>query len=110
MGLASAKGLAASESVIGMGVSVHAASIVTMFEALVSIGISAMIVPIAMAVPAIAATIPTTIPVPRWMAPVIPRARSDEDAVYEILRSVVAIRSTGIRIIVVISVRANWRA
>jgi hypothetical protein len=114
MALASAKGMPATESAIGMGVSVYIAPAFTMLEPLMSVGISAMIVPIPVPVPAIVvpvtATIPATIPEPRGMAPVIPRARSNEDTVYEILRPVVAVGSACIRIIVVIAIGADWRA
>jgi hypothetical protein len=39
----------------------------------------------------------------------IPRASSNEHAVYEPIWAVVAVRSAGIRIIIIIAVGANWR-
>ena len=110
MDLASAEGLSATESAVSMDVSVCVASVVTAVEAFVSIRISAMVAPTPAPIPPIASAVPATIPEPGWMSPVIPRARSDENTAYEILRSVVAIRSAGIRIVIVVSIRTNWRS
>lgn len=56
-----------------------------------------------------AAAIISAIPEPRRVTPVIPRARADKYAVYEVVRTVEAVRRTGIRIIVIVSVRADRR-
>jgi hypothetical protein len=55
------------------------------------------------------AAIIATIPEPRRMSPVVPRAYADEDSIYEIVGSVIAIRRTGVRIIVVVPVGTSWR-
>jgi hypothetical protein len=44
------------------------------------------------------------------MAPVVPRACADEDAANEVIRPVEAIRRAGVRIVIVIAIRAYWRA
>jgi len=41
---------------------------------------------------------------------VIPGTGADEDAADEVVRPVVSIRSTSVRIIAVITIRADWRA
>src|SRR5579864_9399702 len=48
-------------------------------------------------------------PPPRRMAPVIPRSRTDEHAVHEKRRPVVAIGCACIRIIWIVAIGANWR-
>jgi len=49
----------------------------------------------------------TAVPEIRWMSPVIPRPSTDKYSIYEIVRSVIAIRRTSIWIVVIISVRAD---
>jgi len=56
-----------------------------------------------------AAAIISAIPEPRRMTPVIPRARTNKHAAYEPIRPVIAVRRTGIRIIVIVPIRANRR-
>jgi len=41
--------------------------------------------------------------------PVEPRAGADEDAACEVVRSVEAVRSAGVRIVAVVTVSADWR-
>jgi hypothetical protein len=62
----------------------------------------AAIVPMSPARPAVPVT-----PEPRRMAPVIPRANADKHSIHEILRPIVAIRRTSVRIIAIISVRTG---
>lgn len=66
-------------------------------------------VPMAPTIVTPTATIITAIPEPARMSPVVPRARADKHAVYEIVWTVVAVRRAGIRIIVIVPVGADWR-
>jgi hypothetical protein len=45
----------------------------------------------------------------RSVVTVIPRTRADEHTVYKVIRSVIAVRGAGVRIISVITVSADWR-
>jgi hypothetical protein len=55
-------------------------------------------------------TAPTTAsPKLNWVTPVVPRTGSNEEAIYEVIRSVKAIRRASIRIIIVVTVRADRR-
>ena len=56
-----------------------------------------------------ATAIISPIPEPSRMTPVIPRSRANKHAAYEPIRPVIAVRRTGIRIIVIVSIRANRR-
>jgi hypothetical protein len=64
-------------------------------------------------VPVISATVVTASVVARPITPVIravPGSSADEHSTYEVVRTVVAVRRTGIRIIGVVPVRTNgWR-
>ena len=55
------------------------------------------------------AAIISAIPELRRMTPVIPRTRTNKHAAYEPIRPVIAVRRTGIRIIVIVPIRANRR-
>ena len=56
-----------------------------------------------------AAAIISAIPEPARMSPVIPRASADKHAVHEIVGTVIPVRRAGIRIIVIVPIRADWR-
>src|SRR4029077_6096196 len=64
-------------------------------------------IPISATVPAI--VVPSAIPEPHRMSPVIPGTYPDEDSIHEIVWAVIAVRRTGIRIIVVVPVGTSRR-
>jgi hypothetical protein len=66
----------------------------------------AIMVPVAMPATTVEAT---AVPAGMTPIPVIPGPHADEYAVHEPLRTVIAIRRTGVRVIVIISIGANWR-
>lgn len=55
------------------------------------------------------AAIIAAIPEPRRVAPVVPRADADEHSIHEIVGTIIAVRRTGIWIIIVVSVGTSWR-
>ena len=56
-----------------------------------------------------AASCISAIPEPCRVAPVIPRARADKYAVYEVVRAVEAIGSAGVGIVIVVAIGTNRR-
>lgn len=58
----------------------------------------------------VSAAIVATVPEPSRVTPVIPRSGTDENAIYEPVRTVVAVGSTGVWVIVIVAVRADRRS